>query len=220
MRSSALRWGLALAAAVGITAAARMLLQERELLRAARSVPPAERLSGAQVSEPEKAPGLALAPARRARPGGARRSAAGGLGARLVEGGRPRGPLAPLDAGRHLSAPAPRRASARELPSQAAPRPGGKAAAAARARAAAGARRALRAGYAPGRRSLPARAAPRIDVGKALLPPESIPRLGTVPRAGLPEPVRGPASERGKPVAAPKAAARLPAPVVPLEPGR
>lgn len=218
MRSKALRWLAAAALAPGVVAALWFVAGEREFFRPARGVPSAERLSGSRLPSRHPERSLTLETARRAERGAARRGAGRGLGARLVESGRPRGPLVPLETKRHLSTSAPGRAGAGGLPLQAAP--GGKASAAARARAARAAALSLPADYAPKRRRIPVAASPKRNATGALLPPGKVPRLGPIAPSKLPAPAAKPAAERGSPIGPPKGAARLPAPVVPLEAGK
>jgi hypothetical protein len=216
VNSPALRWLLAVVLTPALVAAGWWLGAGRGYLAPAPRPGPAERLSAVRISRTRKNRGLRITGTRRARGGRSSARAGVGLGARLVEDGRPRGPLRALDLKAHLPAPASKRQFDPRPGRQPVPGETGPARSGRRARAASAAAGSIPAKYAPGRRRIPPRSAGRADADRALRPGEQLPRL-KLPASPQSAPTRSsPDAGKGGTVAPPAAPGRLPAPTVPL----
>jgi hypothetical protein len=217
--ASTLRWALAAVLTAGLVAGSWLLLADRPLPLRGGSRDAAAKLAGVRVDEVRRGRALTVTETRRARGevegGGAGR----GLGARLVDSGRPRSPLSGVDVKAQLP-PAGEPGPERELPGrQVPPAPGKAERAKQRARANDAGRLALPADFVPRRRKIPVRPAAGAGAAGVLAPPAKVPRLRVERPALTPPAGVGPAAARGAAVAPPAAEKRLPAPVLPLELG-
>jgi hypothetical protein len=212
--SSPLRWFAAAAFSVALIAGLYYLAADHLRLRPGKTVEAVQRLAGRTPDRAESGEALVLSGSRRVR-GRLESGRSGGLGARLVESGRPHRALSPLEAGSLPGAAAQSELRARPPGHIKPPAPASKATAAARARSVAAAREVSGGNFAPKRRKIPSRAGSDAKLRAALKVPRSVPRL----KAGddkLPVPPAKPGVEFGKRVAPPASNERLPAPVVPL----
>ncbi len=215
MTGIALRWFAAAAlSAVLIVGLCRFAADVLKIEPGSRSGA-VERLTGVEM-EPKRVEGTIRVTGSQCVRGGAQTSRRGGLGAQLLEAGRPRGRLSALDAAKFPSCPQP--AARRALPPARMLPP-----AADRSRKAAGRRRAGEAGrevpgldFAPKRRRIPGRPTADGALKAALTPPSRLPRLQKLPaRSSTDVPVEA-RVEVGEPVPPPPTPKRLPAPAVPL----
>lgn len=216
MTGPTLRWVLAAVLTAGLVAGGWLLLADRPFSLPGRNQNAAARLARVRVKRSRRGRVLILNSSSRARGRSETGRGGRGLGARLVDTGRPRSPLSGVDMKGQLP-PADAPGAAREFPGrQVLPAASKARRAAARKRSEQFAREALPTTYAPKRRAIPARRAPGAAAARVLAPSRKVPGLGAKRPAG---PVRvevGPSGSRGSAVAPPAADKRLPAPVVPL----
>ncbi len=217
MSSSALRWLVAATLTAALIAGLYFLAAGRFSVEPGRAVETVQRLVGGPPGRPERGGALVLSGTRRAR-ARAEIGRSGSLGARLVESGRPCGPLSPLDAGGLHGSGKVFEPQATPPGQAKPPAPTRKQRAAARALSVTAARDAGGSNFAPRRRKIPSRAESDAKLRAALKAPNSVLRLGAPDGKMLELPAKpGAKPESGKPVAPPANDERPPAPVVPLD---
>jgi hypothetical protein len=217
VKDAALRWCLAAAATAALLAGLRAALGNRPVIRpgaGARALLSSGRDAGKTRG---KDPAVRVAGSvslrrgdREARPGPI------GLGARLIDAGKPRGPLVPLAAEAEERLPPAAEHSAVPAGAIRLPPTAGESSAARRRSAEAARRVRLGLQRAPKPRKIPRRGDPRGAARRAIDTRGRPPRLPSAPAPAPVVPVaEAPPAEAGAPVA-PRKPRRLPAPIVPL----